>query len=73
MRAVAASIYADTLIRRGEYANAAEQVYVAYADANPGTDKAADALRNAIETYMLVIDSGTPRNARACPCSKITR
>ncbi len=58
VRATAATLYADTLIRRGNYSGAAEEVYVAYADANPGTEKAADALRNAVETYMLVVDSG---------------
>ena len=61
-RAAAASMYADTLIKRGDFKTAAEQVYVAYADANAGTPKAADALRNAIETYMLVVDSGKSGN-----------
>jgi len=52
-RETAAGSYADSLIKRGQYSEAAEQVYVAYAKANPQNAKAPDALRNAIETYML--------------------
>jgi len=52
-RETAAGSYADSLIKRGQYGEAAEQVYVAYAKANPQNAKAPDALRNAIETYML--------------------
>jgi TolA-binding protein len=53
IRETAASSYADSLIKRGQYTEAAEQVYVAYAKNNPQNAKAPDALRNAIETYML--------------------
>jgi len=53
VQASAASIYADSLVKAGQYQKAAEEVYVAYADENPTNVKAADALRNAIETYML--------------------
>ena len=53
VQASAASIYADSLVKAGQYQRAAEEVYVAYADENPTNAKAADALRNAIETYML--------------------
>jgi tetratricopeptide (TPR) repeat protein len=53
VQASAASIYADSLVKAGQYQRAAEEVYVAYADENPTSVKAADALRNAIETYML--------------------
>ena len=52
-RETAAGSYADSLVKRGQYSEAAEQVYVAYAKANPQNAKAPDALRNAIETYML--------------------
>jgi TolA-binding protein len=52
-RTTAAASYADTLIKQGNYGQAAEDVYVAYAKANPKSAKAPDALRNAIETYML--------------------
>ena len=52
-RATAAASYADTLIKQGNYGKAAEDVYVAYAKANPKSEKAPDALRNAIETYMV--------------------
>ena len=53
LRETAAGSYADSLIKSGQYGQAAEQVYVAYAKANPQNAKAPDALRNAIETYML--------------------
>ena len=49
----AASSYADSLIKAGAYDKAAKEVYIALADKNPSSDKAPDALRNAIETYML--------------------
>jgi tetratricopeptide (TPR) repeat protein len=61
LRENAAAAYADSLIKRGQYSEAAEQVYVAYAKANPNNAKAPDALRNAIETYMLA-DSVAGRN-----------
>jgi len=53
IREAAAGSFADSLVKRGQYSEAAEQVYVAYAKANPQNAKAPDALRNAIETYML--------------------
>jgi tetratricopeptide (TPR) repeat protein len=53
IKEAAASAYADSLIKRGEYQRAADEVYVAFADKNPGSAKAPDALRDAIETYML--------------------
>ena len=67
IQAAAASTYADSLVKAGQYQQAAQEVYVAYADANPTSEKAADALRDAIETYMLA-DSvargrGTTRRA----------
>jgi TolA-binding protein len=49
----AASSYADSLIKAGAYDKAAKEVYIALADKNPSSEKAPDALRNAIETYML--------------------
>jgi TolA-binding protein len=61
-RSTAASLFADTLIRRGEYRRAAEEVYVAIADKNPQGPRAPDALRDAIETYMIVIDSARQKN-----------
>lgn len=62
VRTVAAGLFADTLIKRGEYRRAAEEVYVAYADKNPENAKAPDALRDAVETYMIVVDSAKARN-----------
>lgn len=53
IRNAAAVTYGDSLIKAGNYEAAAEQVYVAYADRNPTSAKAPDALRNAIETFML--------------------
>ncbi|HWZ57468.1 MAG TPA: tetratricopeptide repeat protein [Gemmatimonadaceae bacterium] len=53
IKEAAASAYADSLIKRGDYKRAADEVYVAFADKNPGSPKAPDALRDAIETYML--------------------
>jgi len=52
LRQAAAVSYADSLIKAGEYRRASEEVFVAYADRNATSDKAPDALRNAIETYM---------------------
>ena len=53
LRNAAAVSYGDSLVKAGDYRQAAEAVYVAYADRNPGSEKAPDALRNAIEVYML--------------------
>ena len=52
-RTAAAAGFADTLIKAGEYRRAAEEVYVAFADRNPSSERTPDALRNAVETYML--------------------
>ncbi len=71
-QAAAAATYADSLVKAGQYQRAAQDVYVAYADANPTSEKAADALRDAIETYMLADsvarargDEGASRDARS--------
>lgn len=71
LRETAAGSYGDSLVKHGQYGEAAEQVYVAYAKANPQSAKAPDALRNAIETYMLADsmarmknDEGASRQAR---------
>ena len=61
VRTAAAASFADTLIRRGNYERAAEDVYVAFADKNPGSNMAADALRDAIETYMLADSAARTR------------
>jgi TolA-binding protein len=65
IRAAAATGFADTLIRQGEYRRAAEEVYVAYAERNPGDTRSADALRNAIETYMLADSAARARGDEA--------
>jgi cellulose synthase operon protein C len=64
LRAAAASAFADSLIARGEFARAAEEAYIPYADANPRAERAPDALRNAVETY-LVADSAARSRADA--------
>ena len=71
IRAGAASGFADTLIRQGEYRRAAEEVYVSIADKNPNSPNAPAALRDAIETYMIADsaarargDEGASRQAR---------
>jgi TolA-binding protein len=65
IRTAAASSFADTLIRAGRYEQAAESVYVAYADKNPGSDRAPDALRDAIETYLLADNEARRRGDAA--------
>ncbi|HKO16489.1 MAG TPA: tetratricopeptide repeat protein, partial [Gemmatimonadaceae bacterium] len=65
LRTTAAEGYADSLIKAGNYKQAAEEVYVAYAQNNPKSTKAADALRNAIETYMLADSAARSRNDQA--------
>ncbi len=71
LRTAAASSFADTLVKRGEYRRAAEDVYVAFAERNPQSARAPDALRDAIETYLLADsvargrgDSAASRDAR---------
>jgi len=65
MRTSAAASFADTLIRGGHYDRAAEEVYVALAEKNPGSEKAPDALRDAIETYMLADSAARQRGDTA--------
>jgi TolA-binding protein len=65
IRTAAASSFADTLIRAGKYEQAAESVYVAYADKNPRSDRAPDALRDAIETYLLADNEARRRGDAA--------
>jgi TolA-binding protein len=61
IQAATASTFADSLVKSGQYQQAAQNVYVAYADANPSSEKAADALRDAIETYMLADSAARAR------------
>src|SRR5688500_353203 len=65
VRTAAAEGFADTLIRQGEYERAAEEVYVAFADKNAASERAPDALRDAIETYMLADSVARQRNDSA--------
>jgi len=53
IRNAAAVTFGDSLVKSGNYDQAAKEVYVAYADRNPKSPKAPDALRNAVEVYML--------------------
>ena len=62
LRTGAAGAFADTLVKQGQYRRAAEEVYVAFADKNADNPKAPDALRDAIETYMIVVDSARQKN-----------
>ena len=64
-RETAAGTFADTLIRQGEYRRAAEEVYVAFADRNPTSDKAPEALRDAIATYVTADSVARGRNDAA--------
>ena len=73
VRTAAAAGFADTLIRRGNYERAAEDVYVAFADKNPGSEMAADALRDAIETYMLADSAARTRGDTASSAKARTR
>src|SRR5215204_1500032 len=65
VRTQAAASFADTLIRGGNYERAAEDVYIAFADKNPGSENAADAVRDAIETYMLADSAARSRSDAA--------
>ena len=65
LRTQAASSFADTLVKQGNFERAAEEVYVAYADKNPGSTRAPGALRDAIETYMLADKAARGRNDAA--------
>ena len=73
VRTAAAASFADTLIRGGNYQRAAEEVYVAFADSNAGSDRAADALRDAIETYMLADSAARRRGDTAASDSARSR
>ncbi|HET7585518.1 MAG TPA: tetratricopeptide repeat protein [Gemmatimonadaceae bacterium] len=73
LRAAAASSYADTLVRRGDYRGAAEEVYVSFADRNPQSERAPDALRDAIETYMLADSAARRRGDTAASSAARTR
>ena len=53
LRNAAAVSFGDSLVKAGDYDRAAKDVYVAFADRNPSSERAPDALRNAVETYML--------------------
>ncbi|HEY9480255.1 MAG TPA: tetratricopeptide repeat protein, partial [Gemmatimonadaceae bacterium] len=53
IRNAAAVTFGDSLVKSGDYDRAAREVYVAFADRNPTSSRAPDALRNAIETYVL--------------------
>ena len=61
----AAGTFADTLVRQGQYQKAAEEVYVAFADRNPTSDKAPEALRDAIATYVTADSVARGRNDAA--------
>lgn len=65
IRAGAAGTFADTLVKQGEYRRAAEEIYVAFAERNPNSDRAPEALRNAIEVYMLADSAARARNDEA--------
>ena len=62
VRNAAAVTYGDSLVKAGNYREAAEAVYVAFADRNPTSDRAPDALRNAIETYVLADSVARTKN-----------
>jgi TolA-binding protein len=53
LRNAAAVSFGDSLVKAGDYDRAAKEVYVAFADRNPTSARAPDALRNAVETYMI--------------------
>ena len=53
IRTGAAATFADTLVKQGEYRRAAEEIYVAIAERNPNSERAPEALRDAIEVYLL--------------------
>ena len=53
IRNAAAVSFGDSLVKAGAYDQAAKEVYIAFADRNPKSDRAPDALREAVEVYML--------------------
>ena len=54
-RRTATATYADSLVKRGEHWRAAEEGYVAFANAEPQSAAAADALRDGIETLRVLM------------------
>ena len=48
IRTGAAATFADTLVKQGEYRRAAEEIYVTIAERNPNSERAPEALRDAI-------------------------
>lgn len=65
IRNAAAVTFGDSLVKAGNYQRAADEVYVAYADRNPTSPRAPDALRNAVETYMLADSAARARGDSA--------
>ncbi len=61
----AASTYADSLVRAGKYEQAVREVYLPYADRNPGTAGGADALRNAVESERIADSAARERGDSA--------
>lgn len=62
IRTGAAATFADTLVKQGEYRRAAEEIYVAIAERNPTSERAPEALRDAIEVYLLADSAARARN-----------
>ena len=73
IRDAAAVTFGDSLVKAGDYRRAAEEVYVAFADRNPTSDRAPDALRNAVETYMLADSAARAHNDTAAAQKAKTR
>ena len=65
IRTGAAATFADTLVKQGEYRRAAEEIYVAIAERNPNSERAPEALRDAIEVYLLADSAARARNDEA--------
>jgi TolA-binding protein len=65
IRTGAAATFADTLVKQGEYRRAAEEIYVAIAERNPTSERAPEALRDAIEVYLLADSAARARNDEA--------
>ncbi len=61
LRNAAAVSFGDSLVKAGDYDRAAKEVYVAFADRNPSSERAPDALRNAIETYVIADSAASAR------------
>ena len=65
IRTGAAATFADTLVKQGEYRRAAEEIYVVIAERNPTSERAPEALRDAIEVYLLADSAARARNDEA--------